>query len=477
MLASQALFIFFLFFPLLAASTPVVRPILQDIRHTVPRGFVSLGEAPPSKSITLNLALALDNILALGQLLLNISTPSSPNYGKYLSREDDWCSAHNVSCSSVGEAGDWISFTVPVATANKMLSAKYETFQHTESGYSLPAQVAKHIDVVHPSTAFNHPRPHAAIRSAGDSRRRYQPSKQDNSDSNPSPCDPKKYLYGIPSAPAANSTNNSMAVAGFNQQTAQKADLKKFLAEFRPGMSSDTTFSLQTLNGGDNPQVDPSQVVSDDSQEAPYADIILQLDIQYTGAVVSRRSGDVPLAGAVVRTFERDKVVWNGRADREESRIGGANGTVTIARMQAAMYKRLEHNARVIFKSADSGAHHDWISAKSFDELVTKIDGWRDVVFKWMDGMVLGDSQGVQGFLIARFASMFGTSASSPVFASVVALLNDQLIAAGKSQLGFLNPWLYAHPEAFKDISEGNNDACGGLGSPNFGALKKAAGL
>ncbi|KAJ7124679.1 hypothetical protein C8R43DRAFT_1076045 [Mycena crocata] len=89
----------------------------------------------------------------------------------------------------------------------------------------------------------------------------------------------------------------------------------------------------------------------------------------------------------VITRFERDKVVWNGRADREESRIGGANGTVTFARMQAAMYKRLEHNARVIFKSADSGAHHDWISAKSFDELVTKIDGWRDVVFKWMDGM------------------------------------------------------------------------------------------
>ncbi|KAJ6475863.1 hypothetical protein DFH09DRAFT_1342712 [Mycena vulgaris] len=48
---------------------------------------------------------------------------------------------------------------------------------------------------------------------------------------------------------------------------------------------------------------------------------------------------------------------------------------------------RLEHNAKVIFKSAALGAHHDWVSATSFDELVTKIDGWRDVVFKWMDDM------------------------------------------------------------------------------------------
>ena len=35
-----------------------------------------------------------------------------------------------------------------------------------------------------------------------------------------------------------------------------------------------------------------------------------------------------------------------------------------------------------------------------------------------------------------------GTSCSSPIFASVISLLNDRLIAAGKSPLGFLNPFL-----------------------------------
>lgn len=37
-----------------------------------------------------------------------------------------------------------------------------------------------------------------------------------------------------------------------------------------------------------------------------------------------------------------------------------------------------------------------------------------------------------------------GTSCSSPIFASVVALLNDRLISAGKRPLGFLNPFLYS---------------------------------
>ncbi|KAJ7106449.1 hypothetical protein C8R43DRAFT_906223 [Mycena crocata] len=95
----------------------------------------------------------------------------------------------------------------------------------------------------------------------------------------------------------------------------------------------------------------------------------------------------------VITRFERDGVVWAGRADRTQSENGGAmDGTVTYARMQAAMYRRLQHNAVIIFKSADSGAHHDWVSSTSYDELVTKIDGWRDVVFKWMDDMVSGFS-------------------------------------------------------------------------------------
>ncbi|KAJ6478665.1 hypothetical protein DFH09DRAFT_1341831 [Mycena vulgaris] len=89
----------------------------------------------------------------------------------------------------------------------------------------------------------------------------------------------------------------------------------------------------------------------------------------------------------VIERYRRDSVVWAGLADRESERIGGVNGAVTFARMQAAMYRRLEHNAKVIFKSPDSGAHADWVSATTFDELVTKIDGWREVVFKWMDTM------------------------------------------------------------------------------------------
>ncbi|KAF8185772.1 hypothetical protein K438DRAFT_1836274 [Mycena galopus ATCC 62051] len=87
----------------------------------------------------------------------------------------------------------------------------------------------------------------------------------------------------------------------------------------------------------------------------------------------------------IIERFRRDSGVWSGLADQEEQCHGGVNGAVTFGRMQAAMYGRLENNAKVIFKSADSGAHADWVRATTFNELVLKIDGWCDVVFKWMD--------------------------------------------------------------------------------------------
>jgi tripeptidyl-peptidase-1 len=84
-----------------------------------------------------------------------------------------------------------------------------------------------------------------------------------------------------------------------------------------------------------------------------------------------------------------------------------------------------------------------------------------------------------------------GTSCAAPIFASVVALLNDRRLAKGHGPLGFLNPWLYANAGAFTDITKGSNPGCGtdgfpategwdpvtGLGSPNFAALIDALKL
>lgn len=80
-----------------------------------------------------------------------------------------------------------------------------------------------------------------------------------------------------------------------------------------------------------------------------------------------------------------------------------------------------------------------------------------------------------------------GTSASSPIFASIVNRIIDERIAAGKpGPLGFLNPILYQNADAFNDITEGTNSGCGtkgfstapgwdpvtGLGTPIYPKLR-----
>jgi len=58
-------------------------------------------------------------------------------------------------------------------------------------------------------------------------------------------------------------------------------------------------------------------------------------------------------------------------------------------------------------------------------------------------------------------------SASAPTTASIIALVNDMLLAAGKPVLGFLNPMLYSTGSAaFTDITSGSASGCGTTGFP-----------
>lgn len=86
-----------------------------------------------------------------------------------------------------------------------------------------------------------------------------------------------------------------------------------------------------------------------------------------------------------------------------------------------------------------------------------------------------------------EFALVYGTSASSPVFGSILTLINEARINAGKSSVGFVNPTLYAHPSVLNDITQGGNQGCGtpgfeatigwdpvtGLGTPNYPKMLK----
>jgi tripeptidyl-peptidase-1 len=56
-----------------------------------------------------------------------------------------------------------------------------------------------------------------------------------------------------------------------------------------------------------------------------------------------------------------------------------------------------------------------------------------------------------------------GTSAASPVTASIIALLNDARFRTGLPALGFLNPLIYSYAyRGFTDITSGQSEGCNG---------------
>jgi kumamolisin len=95
---------------------------------------------------------------------------------------------------------------------------------------------------------------------------------------------------------------------------------------------------------------------------------------------------------------------------------------------------------------------------------------------------VAGDASPETGYNVfygGQSAVVGGTSAVAPLWAALIALLNQQC----GSNIGFANPTLYQNAEnGFNDITQGNNgsysagpgwDPCTGLGSPNGNQLSQ----
>jgi hypothetical protein len=108
------------------------------------------------------------------------------------------------------------------------------------------------------------------------------------------------------------------------------------------------------------------------------------------------------------------------------------------------------------------------------------------------DVSVLGE--GYQVIVLGEPQSVGGTSASCPVFAGMVSLINEARFAVGKKQMGLLNHFIYANANAFTDITAGSDrvgrqgqqlahgfncttdwDPVTGLGTPVFDKLLAAA--
>lgn len=99
-------------------------------------------------------------------------------------------------------------------------------------------------------------------------------------------------------------------------------------------------------------------------------------------------------------------------------------------------------NTTTSYISALNGAHDGWYNASG--------RGIPDIA-------AIGNRIQLLGGLHTK-----GTSASTPIAASIIALVNDARLRAGKPVLGFLNPLLYSGQldAAIKDCTEGQGGSC-----------------
>ncbi|KAJ6514898.1 family S53 protease [Mycena vitilis] len=561
----------------LAAASPSIHPrVVKQSREDTPQGFASLGAAPATQSMKLRFALASNDIPGLEKALLDVSTPSSPNYGAHLTRDEvntymtpsnealaavhDWLSSNNVTVDPIadGAPGDWLTATVPISKANDLLGASYETFQHIASGkkyartlaYSLPANVAAHIDDVHPSTTFNTPTSTKSVLSVP------QPNSRDNASAHglcANGVTPAclQALYGIPTTPATESSN-SISVTGLANNFAQQADLRSFLASFRKDMSSATSFSTQTLDGGENVQdVTAEQEILEAKLDTQYT-VGLATDVPVTFVSVGSQTTDGDLIGFldIVNFLSAEDTVPQVMTTSYGENEADVSPALAIKLCNACMALGARGTS-ILFASGDGGVEGGHgqkcttfqvafpsgcpyitsvgsvvgtnpetasdFSSGGFSNFFAAPDYQAAAVSTYLTALgsannglfnttgrgfpdVSAQGENVQTVLAGKQVGLYGTSCSSPIFASLIGLLNDQLIASGRSPLGFLNPWLYSNADAFNDITTGSNSGdlqksptpgCGtkgfpakagwdpvtGLGTPNFAALKAAAGL
>ncbi|KAJ6488738.1 family S53 protease [Mycena sanguinolenta] len=553
---------FFATLVLLAAANPMERRAMavHETRAEPATGFVHSGVAPATTEITLRIAMAQNNIAGLEEALYAVSDPASALYGQHLTAEEvatfvkptdatlsavsAWLSENGISSTPVTPAGDIIQIAIPVNKANDLLSTEFSIFTHVDSGktsirtlaYSIPADLQAHIDNVHPTTSFT--RPLAVPKfTAIKAEKRAVPTSCGSTITPTCLQD----IYGIPATPATQSTNR-LGVSGFIEQWANEADLTEFLQNFRTDLSSATTFTLQTLDGGENIQTRAD------------AGIEANLDTQYTVGVATK----VPITFISVGENNDDDV--DGFMDIITTLMGEPTGTRpnvlttsygfdesdlsrSVANTLCNAYMQLGAlGTSILFSSGDGGVSGS--QSQSCTNFIPTLPS--DCPFVTSVGATQGITETAASFSSGGFSNYFaipsyqtadvaaylstlgatnsgkfnrtgrgfpdvaaqgvnfeiawdtelgtvdGTSCSSPTFASVIALLNDRLVAAGKPPLGFLNPFLYTTGRAaLNDITSGDNPGCNtngfpavagwdpvtGLGTPNFAALLTAIGL
>ncbi|KIW05707.1 uncharacterized protein PV09_03567 [Verruconis gallopava] len=605
-------------------------------RHHVPPGWRNVGDAPRDAKIALRVALRQRNWTELEKELLEglidastVSDPHNQKYGQHLSGAQvrdfirptdetsdlvhEWLAEHgHVASLQYSPAKDWITLTLPVFEAERLLDTRYSVFRHIDGSelirapqWSLPAHLHDHVDTIQPTTSFfrfqrqavqwlQSPvmpaaefdiKPQSAIAATGLSVSAIE--KVCNASNITPEC--LSTLYGTIDYTPKGGGKSKIGYCNYLEETTIATDLAMFVDTYKP-QAKGTSIDIRIVNNGENQQV------LDAAKLNATADVEGNLDGQtivgqvYPIPVVAYNTGGrppvttpyIPAPGKNVTN--EPYLEWldymQGLADGDlpttiSTSYGDDEQSVppSYASKVCQSFAQLgSRGVTLLFSSGDSGVGNrsptsdrceiypdpevaanavpnfmpafpascpyvttvgatkglgssnfstevaagypanisNYASGGGFSNYFSR-PAWQDsVVSAYMKGLTSNEvdpamynhsgraypdlAANGQHYSIVydqKFIRVDGTSASSPMMASVIALLNDDLLANGKPPLGFMNPWLYSiGKDGFTDIISGSAKGCGvegfpakpgwdavtGFGTPNFVKLRELVG-
>ncbi|KZT64349.1 subtilisin-like protein [Daedalea quercina L-15889] len=546
----------------LAAYSAFGRSVPKSRRDSAPSGFTLTGTASSDTPLTLKIALTQSNPSGLEEALYDVSTPSSANYGQHLSKDEAasylaptsetssavnaWLQQNGLNATAMNPAGDWIRVQTTVGQANELFGASYSVYVHESTGkqvlrtleYSIPEEIKSHVTVVHPTVMF----PKYSILSpvfSAQTQKRGLP-RADASCSTVTPAC-LQGLYGIPTT-AATESSNTLGVTGYGNDWANQDDLESFLSQYRTDISASTTYSLETLDGGSDPQSSSDAGVEADLDIEYTVGIATGVPVTFISVGESNNDGDLDgFLDTINYLLDQDsppQVITTSYGDWEPdideamadnlcnayAQLGARGVSIMFASGDGGVSGVQDRDCTTFVPEFPSGCPYitsvggttgtnpetavsfsgggfsNYWATPSYQ--ANAVSGYLDYLGSTYSGLYNASGRGfpdvatqAQDFEIVTGGAaepVSGTSCASPTFASIISLLNDELIAAGKSPLGFLNPWLYSTAaSALTDITSGDNPGCNtdgfsattgwdpvtGLGTPVFSKLKTAAGL
>lgn len=386
--------------------------------------------------------------------------------------------------------------------------------------YSLPDNLKQHIDVVQPTTYFGMKSNRLTQTALRDDKTF---SKQAScSNSNPR-CLSELYNYGS----AKVYSNGRMGLAGFIGQFASKSDLSQFMKSQATQNNTGETFSCVSINNGGCPDNEAGVEANLDTQ---YARAITQKIpnvfystggspptngsvpdnepyLEFLNYLLGLSDGDLPNTisisyGDVEYTVPNDyatkccdlfsKLGARGVSVLVSSGDSGVGGKCPGKKFETAFPAACPW-VTTVGGTSRTGPERAWSgSGSGFSEIFAQPSYQADIVNGWLKNDQTHQGQNPYFNASGRAypdisalatnypivvnggtTGVMGTSASAPVFAGIIQLLNSDRLSSGKKPLGFLNPWLYSSAaSALTDITVGSNGGCSSINGKGFQAVK-----